>query len=285
MRTFLYSYDELPKMFRFLCLFLFIVSLQAHSEPISLRQTCINSLKVYKSYFKDEALQQICDQVEKKEICSSTNGEPIYHLDRKSKLEHPKKILVMSLIHGDETPAGSLGRFWMERLMKVDARNTWRVIPVVNPDGVKKKTRTNEKGVDLNRNFPTADWSADAIKLWEKKEQKSERKFPGFEAGAEPEVKCIIQHLEEFKPDFVISIHTPLKVLDFDGPKLKNPPKYSYLPWKSLGNFPGSLGRYLWVERNTPVLTTELKSTLPENDLPFEQLQDLIGTLVKTDLN
>lgn len=244
----------------------------------------MNALQGYKSYFKEEVLGQICDQVEKKEGCSSVNGEPIYHLDRKSKLESPKKILVMSLIHGDETPAGGLGRFWMERLMKVDARNTWRVIPVVNPDGVKKKTRTNEKGVDLNRNFPTEDWSEEALKLWAKKEQKSVRKFPGLNPGAEPEVKCILQHIEEFKPDFVISIHTPLKVLDFDGPKLKNPPKYSYLPWKSLGNFPGSLGRYLWVERNVPVLTTELKSTLPEEALPFEQLQDLIGTLVKTDL-
>ncbi len=284
MRTFFISYDELPEMFRLMCLLLFCISAKAHAEPLSLRQSCLNSMRVYKSYFKDEALEEICGQVEKKESCSSVQGEPIFHLDRKSKLDQPKKILVMSLIHGDETPAGSLGRYWMERLMKVDARNTWRIIPVVNPDGVKNKTRTNQKGVDLNRNFPTVDWTADAVNLWEKKEQKAVRKFPGFTAGGEPEVKCIIDHLEDFKPDFVVSIHTPLKVLDFDGPKLKKAPSYSYLPWKSLGNFPGSLGRYLWVERSTPVLTTELKSSLPENDLPFEQLQDLIGTLVKKDL-
>ncbi|MBC7742424.1 MAG: DUF2817 domain-containing protein [Bdellovibrionaceae bacterium] len=271
-------------MLRLICLFLLLYSSHAQSEPITLRQSCINSLQAYKSFFKVEALAEVCDKVEKKEICNSSNGVPIFHLDQKSKLEKPKKILVISLIHGDETQAGSLGRFWMERLMKVDARNTWRVIPVVNPDGVKNKTRTNQKGVDLNRNFPTADWGDDAVKLWEKKEQKSPRKFPGFEAGAEPEVKCVISHLEEFKPDFVISIHTPLKVLDFDGPKLKNPPSYDYLPWKSLGNFPGSLGRYLWVERNTPVLTTELKNSLPETGTVFEQLQDLVGTLVKADL-
>ncbi|MBC7421546.1 MAG: DUF2817 domain-containing protein [Bdellovibrio sp.] len=271
-------------MFRFMCLLLLCVSAEAQSESVSLRQSCLNSLGVYKSYFKQEALDEICVQVEKKEGCASVSGAPIFHLDRKSKLEQPKKILVMSLIHGDETPAGSLGRFWMERLMKVDARNTWRIIPVVNPDGVKNKTRTNQKGVDLNRNFPTVDWTADAVKMWEKKEQKAVRKFPGFAPGGEPEVQCIIQHLEEFKPDFVVSIHTPLNVLDFDGPKLKKAPSYFYLPWKSLGNFPGSLGRYLWVERNTPVLTTELKSTLPADAVAFEQLQDLIGTLVKADL-
>ncbi|MGZ3691189.1 MAG: M14 family zinc carboxypeptidase, partial [Pseudobdellovibrio sp.] len=67
-------------------------------------------------------------------------------------------------------------------------------------------------------------------------------------------------------------------------PKLKKKIPYSYLPWKSLGNFPGSLGRYLWVERQTPVLTTELRETLPEQATAFEQLQDLVGSLVKKDL-
>ena len=284
MRTFLDSYDELPKMFRLFVLIILLTSSYGHCDAVPLRQSCINSLQVYKSYFKEEALNEICGRVEKKETCNSANGEPIFHLDQKSKLEHPKKILVISLIHGDETHAGNVGRFWMERLMKVDARNTWRVIPIVNPDGVKNKTRTNQKGVDLNRNFPTADWNAEAIKNWEVKEHKSPRKFPGTEAGAEPEVKCVMSHIDDFKPDFVISIHTPLKVLDFDGPNLKHRPPYEYLPWKSLGNFPGSLGRYLWVERTIPVLTTELKENLPTNGTVFEQLQDLVGTLVKIDL-
>jgi protein MpaA len=78
-------------------------------------------------------------------------------------------------------------------------------------------------------------------------------------------------------------VHTPLKVLDFDGPKV-NFPKYDYLPWKSLGHFPGSLGRYMWFERQTPVLTTELKEDLPASLAPLEKLQDVIGTLVKLEL-
>lgn len=266
-------------------LFFFLSALtHAQTEPLSLRQSCLNSLKSYKSFFKEEALNQVCDQVEQMEGCHSVTGTPIFHLDHKSKLKEPKKILVMSLIHGDETHAGTLGRFWMERLMKVDARNSWRIIPVTNPDGVKNKTRTNEHGVDLNRNFPTNDWNEEAVKFWEKEAKKSRRKFPGDAAGEEPEVKCVMKQIEEYKPDFVISIHTPLNVLDFDGPKVKPPVAYSYLPWRSLGNFPGSLGRYLWVERRTPVLTTELKEGLPTSSAPFEQLQDIIGTLVKTDL-
>lgn len=271
-------------MFRLLSIFFILITSVVQAETLPLRQTCLRSLGAYKSYFKEEALDEVCALVEKQAGCDSADGEPIFHLDKNSKMDHAKKILVISLIHGDETHAGSLGRFWMERLMKVDARNSWRVIPVANPDGVKNKTRTNSKGVDLNRNFPTVDWTSDALKFWEKEAQKSPRRFPGYAAGGEPEVKCLMKQIEDYKPDFVISIHTPLKVLDFDGPVLKRKPKYSYLPWKSLGNFPGSLGRYLWVERQTPVLTTELKENLPETALPFEQLQDIVGTLVKSDL-
>ncbi len=283
MRTFFTTCDELPEMLRFIPFFILLSASLAHSEPLSLRQSCLNSLKIYKSYFKVEALEQVCDKALRSPDCNSVKGEPIFHLDYTGVNAKPKKILVLSLIHGDETSAGGLGRFWLERLSKVDARNTWRVIPVANPDGVKAKTRTNSDGVDLNRNFPTLDWTSEAQNFWKNEAHSAPRKFPGFTAGKEPEVRCLMQHLEDFKPDFVISIHTPLTVLDFDGPKVK-PPHFSYLPWKSLGNFPGSLGRYLWVERKIPVLTTELKSDLPSLSAPFEQLQDLIGTLVLTDL-
>ena len=274
---------ELPKMSRFITLFILLATGAAHSEPLSLRQSCLNSLKNYKSYFSKEVIEKACEKAQRSAECSSVKGEPIFHLDYAGVSAKPKKILVLSLIHGDETHAGGLGRFWVERLNKVDARNTWRIIPVANPDGVKAKTRTNAEGVDLNRNFPTLDWSSEAQNFWKQEARGAPRKFPGYAAGKEPEVRCLINHLEEYKPDFVISIHTPLKVLDFDGPKIKTP-NYSYLPWKSLGNFPGSLGRYLWVERKIPVLTTELRGDLPVASAPFEQLQDLIGTLVQTDL-
>lgn len=282
MRTFFYTCDELPKMFRFIVAFILFTAMAAHSEPVSLRQSCINSLKKYKSFFKEEALEKVCDKAERSFECASTKGEPLFHIDQQGVSKTPKKIMVISLIHGDETHAGALGRFWLERLSKLDARNSWRIMPVANPDGVEAKTRTNAAGIDLNRNFPTADWEENAEKFW-KRGGGSERKFPGKVAGSEPEVKCLMQHLESYKPDFIISIHTPLNVLDFDGPKVKKP-DYTYLPWKSLGNFPGSLGRYMWVERKVPVLTTELKDTLPATAGVFEQLQDVIGTLVQADL-
>ncbi|MCE3011354.1 MAG: murein peptide amidase A, partial [Proteobacteria bacterium] len=56
-----------------------------------------------------------------------------------------------------------------------------------------------------------------------------------------------------------------------------------YLPWTSLGHYPGSLGRYMWFERKIPVLTMELKEDLPKTLRPFEELQDIIGVLVGLD--
>lgn len=270
-------------MRHFLCLFLLLSAPLSYADTVSLKQKCISALQGYKSYFKDEVLDGVCEQAQQTEGCASRDGEPIFHVDSNGQSKTAKKILVISLIHGDETEAGALGRFWLERLHKLDARNSWRVIPVANPDGVKNKTRTNANGVDLNRNFPTHDWSAEAHKYWDRGGQKP-RRFPGAVAGDEVETKCLMRHLADYAPDFVVSIHTPLHVLDFDGPKLNKKVRYDYLPWRSLGNFPGSLGRYMWVERRTPVLTTELKNSLPANESVFEQLQDLIGTLTQADL-
>jgi hypothetical protein len=255
----------------------------ARAEVTNLQQTCVDDLKKFPGAWDDKLLVKACEKAIMDVQCVSAEGRPIYHYEKLSPSPGAKKILVFSLIHGDETPAGTVGRYWMERLESIDPRNSWRVIPVLNPDGVVYKTRTNANKIDVNRNFPTKDWDAGALTAWRRATHENPRRFPGKEAGSEPETKCALHHIEDFKPDFIVSVHTPLKVLDFDGPKFSPPPKFDYLPWKSLGNYPGSLGRYMWMERNTPVLTMELKENLPPNLAPFEQLQDIIGTLVKLD--
>lgn len=253
----------------------------AQANLANFQQDCMNDLKKFPGAWDEKLLKQACDKVSVDSLCFSAEGRPIYHYNKTSSLPGAKKVLVFSLIHGDETPAGTVGRYWMERLEGIDPRNTWRVIPVLNPDGVKYKTRTNANKIDINRNFPTKDWATGAIENWKRTTKANPRRFPGEMAASEPETKCALHHLEDFQPDFIVSVHTPLKVLDFDGPKVSPPPKFDYLPWKSLGNYPGSLGRYMWLERNTPVLTMELKENLPPNLAPFEKLQDIIGTLVK----
>jgi hypothetical protein len=255
----------------------------ARAEFTELPKKCMEALTAFPGKVDTSILQKACDQVVVDEACTSANGRPIFHYQKMAKNQDAKKVLVFSLIHGDETPAGAVGRYWMERLESFDPRNSWRVIPVLNPDGVKAKTRTNANSIDLNRNFPTRDWDQQAKNYWKQKTSSNPRRFPGESAGSEPETRCAIKHIEDFKPDFIVSVHTPLKVLDFDGPKVTFP-KYDYLPWKSLGHFTGSLGRYMWFERQTPVLTMELKEDLPQTLAPLEKLQDVIGTLVKLEL-
>lgn len=257
-----------------------VATSSAPSSP-TLADYCVKALKSYEGG-DEKKLRAACEKAVVLDDCKSVKGDPIFHYDRPGVAKDggvPMKILVFSLIHGDETHAGTVGRFWMERLDAIDPLNSWRVVPVLNPDGVQLKTRTNANRVDLNRNFPTKDWEEKAVDSWEKTTHRNVRRFPGKEAASEPETRCAVRQIKEFQPDFVVSIHTPLKVLDFDGPKLSPPPKFDLLPWKSLGHFPGSLGRYLWHERSTPLLTMELAEKAPKSLKPFEQLQDIIGKL------
>ncbi len=252
-------------------------------ETVTHTETCVDLLKNMKGPVNSEKLKKVCLQTQILPGCQSVKGTPIVHYERPGYDKAKKRILVFSLIHGDEEGAGTLVRYWMERLNEINPRNHWRIVPVLNPDGHHAKTRVNANAVDLNRNFPTKDWTDDAQKFWRIRTASNPRRFPGSTAGGEPETQCALKHIEDFKPEFVVSIHTPLGVLDFDGPRV-NPPSYGYLPWRSLGHFPGSMGRYLWAERNVPVLTTELRSTLPSNFSTFDRLQDVLGQLAKYEL-
>lgn len=246
----------------------------------TLDQLCMEQMKSLPGAYSKEDLEVMCKKVQRLDTCQSKDGVPIYHYERIGSDKNPKRIFAKALIHGDETMAGTMARAWMLRLEKIDPRNTWRVIPVANPDGWKAKTRTNGRGVDLNRNFPTADWENQAIAYWKKQARSDPRRYPGEDSASEVETKCLIKHFEEFKPDFLISVHTPLAVLDFDGPKLKSVPPFKPLPWRALGNFPGSLGRYMWADKRVPVLTIELKGNEDLKKLEaFDHLQDISGTI------
>lgn len=215
------------------------------------------------------------------EGCQSRDGVSIGHFQKDSMKKTGKKILVFAQMHGDEPQAGELAQKWITRLEKISPSNTWRVLPLVNPDGTQLKTRMNANGVDLNRNFPTKDWEGIALKHWETKQKKDPRRFPGPHGGSEVETRCVMKHIDDFSPDIVVSIHTPYGQLDFDGPAHKKI-KMKALPWMRLGTFPGSLGHYLWDERKTPVLTIELRvDSLKKHAHEFDYLQDQISFLAR----
>lgn len=235
---------------------------------------CLELVKLTSRVDRRSELEKFCERVQKLPTCVSREGRPIFHVEKESTDKRGKRILALGLIHGDEPLAGELTLGWAERLAKLEKhRSTWRIVPLLNPDGLIRKTRPNAAGVDLNRNFPTRDWNNDAKTYWEQSQKRNDRRFPGDAAASEPETKCVIAQIKDFKPDFIVSNHTPYRVLDFDGPKMKFP-KYKDLPWRALGNFPGSLGRYMWHDYKIPVLTVELGEKMVDAD----ELQDLIGT-------
>lgn len=256
----------------------------ANATEQTLSEFCMASLTSLKGAVKPKELKAACDQAAVLPACVSEKGAKIFHYDKQAKADEkaPKKILVFSLIHGDEFPSGVVARAWMERLTLIEPRNIWRVIPVLNPDGVKAGTRVNANGVDVNRNFPSNDWNEKAIQYWEKNTKKDKRRNPGLKPASEKETLCAMAHIDDFNPDLILSIHTPYNVLDFDGPKIA-PPAFKHIPWKNLGNYPGSLGRYMWVDRSKPTLTIELRGNeVPEQLEKFDQLQDITGDIANS---
>jgi murein peptide amidase A len=190
----------------------------------------------------------------------SVKGQPLWVRDiptPNAKL----KVLVVGGIHGDELSSASLALHWIGMAQEIPAQIHWRFVPLLNPDGLltSPARRTNARGVDLNRNFPTPHWDKEAPIYWEKKVKRDPRRWPGHKPLSEPEAQYLHDEMEKFKPDMIVSIHAPYGVLDFDGP-ITPPTRLGRLFLDQVGIFPGSLGNYGGVHKGMPVVTIELPS-------------------------
>ncbi|MCX5814784.1 MAG: M14 family zinc carboxypeptidase [Proteobacteria bacterium] len=163
------------------------------------------------------------------------------------------------------------------------------IAPLVNPDGFFSKPppkRVNARGVDINRNFPTREWSTNALRDWEKKYNKNKRYYPGKKGGSEQETMFQIALIKRFKPQKILSAHSPLNGYDFDGPSsdldsfsqwLETVSRETSHPIKKFGCFPGSLGNYAGQERGIFTLTLELPTSDPgKGDRYYQQFEPAI---------
>lgn len=204
----------------------------------------------------------------------SVNGFPLYQRDVSARFqeiaapEGPKpprrpRVLVVGGIHGDELSSTSLVFHWIAHAMETGADMDWRFLPAVNPDGLMqpRPTRTNARGVDLNRNFPTPRWAQEAPEYWAKRTKKDPRRYPGPTPLSEPETRFLNDTMDRWKPDLIVSVHAPYGVLDYDGPSIP-PERLGRLFLDRVGIFPGSLGHYGGVHRGVPVVTIELPSAI-----------------------
>ena len=175
------------------------------------------------------------------------------------------RILVIGGIHGDEMSSSSMVFHWIALasmpVADMPQPVEWRFIPSLNPDGLfsRPARRVNANGVDLNRNFPTPNWSRDARVYWESRTRKDPRRWPGAKPLSEPESRFLLEQMDSFKPNLIVSIHAPYGVLDFDGPSVP-PSKLGRLYLDQVGIFPGSLGNYGGIHKRVPVVTLELPS-------------------------
>jgi protein MpaA len=190
------------------------------------------------------------------------------------------RTLILSAVHGDEITPLYLGiqlAHWLRAHRSEYGKVHVMIAPMVNPDGFFRtpRTRTNAHGVDVNRNFATHDWPNKALKAWKVTYRKDPRRFPGSAPRSEPETVFQEELIRLIKPQKILSVHSPLNHLDYDGPSAislsKFPRDYVHeclklrarLKAVSSGFFPGSLGNYAGNELGIPTLTLELPTADP----------------------
>lgn len=184
-------------------------------------------------------------------------------------------ILVVGVVHGDEPQGEDLITKYLS-----ETSSGMLFIPSLNPDGKQLGRRTNSNGVDINRNFPTKNWE-----LTEK-----DNYFGGESPASEIETKFLINVIEEYKPKLILTLHTPYKIVNYDGPAKEVSEKISeiinYPVEESIGYpTPGSFGTYAGVEKNIPTITLEMdeeediNSLYPKVKKIFEYLERINSSL------
>ena len=126
------------------------------------------------------------------------------------------EIVVLASIHGDEPETTVVVSEALRCLPRGDLHTA--VILCGNPDGMLRGTRGNARGVDLNRNFPTSNWSADPVCY--KSRQNDARDIalsPGAQPASEPETTALIALFKQLKPRAVVSLHAALACIDDAG--------------------------------------------------------------------
>ena len=199
----------------------------------------------------------MANNIKKIKSITSPKGHEIAFYERKMDEKLPN-IFFLGVFHGDEIEGEyALRRFMKELEEKPDVPCLYNAyfLPCLNPDGKELHTRFNVHKVDLNRNYPTANFKNETQTL-------SYEKVKCGAPASEVETKFMMSLVEEFAPKIIISIHSDLHLIDYDGPArdlaLMYAEKTGYKFVESVGyETPGSFGTWAGVERQIPLITVE----------------------------
>ncbi|MCM2280673.1 MAG: succinylglutamate desuccinylase/aspartoacylase family protein [Bdellovibrionaceae bacterium] len=169
------------------------------------------------------------------------------------------RVLILGGVHGDERE-GVIAALGLLKIFSVSFPYRLRVtlVPTLNLDGVIAQERRNGRGVDLNRNLPTKDWTNDVAEP---------RYYPGPHANSEPESRALTELLDQEPPRFILSLHSWKPMLNINGNcrmVAEAIAKHTgYIITESIGYpTPGCLGTYAGLERDLPTLTYEIERGL-----------------------
>lgn len=117
-------------------------------------------------------------------------------------------ILYTGAIHGNEQSSGYITRQWIDELeakaRDIPADRRIVVVPIVNPDGIARSGRSNANNINLNRNFPTFNWTSDTPVS----SGTVEKGAGGPSPLSEPESRALAGFTLNLQPRFVITYHS-----------------------------------------------------------------------------
>ena len=190
-----------------------------------------------------------------------------YHFSRQHAVKTPNNpcIFILGGVHGDEVEGviaaqGLIDILFVEKNIPILYDMT--IVPILNFDGFLCQKRVNASGVDLNRNLPTKDWQATALKP---------KYQPGPAPNSEPENQAMVDYILKLCPEFIISLHSWKPLLNVNGDVKEIAKKIAqqtgYEIVEDIGYpTPGSLGTY-GQEKNIPVLTYEIERGLSTQEI------------------
>jgi protein MpaA len=169
-----------------------------------------------------------------------------------------RRILLLGGVHGNEYGTAVVRaflRYVRAHPSVVPSGTTLDVVACANPDGYAKRRRTNAHNVDINRNFPSRNWS---------RKRNRSGASPGARPGSEPETRALLALLESRRYARVVSLHSRGGILDWDGPGgwtlARRMGKASRVRVHRLGAYHGSMGAFVPAKYRIPIITWELSS-------------------------